>query len=65
MVKTKNDMATYVCTKRFIYNELTKRGFKPYKVAPDMYDCERLVWLYDDSRELRDIVDECYAKRNS
>lgn len=63
MVKKNAD--TYVCKRRFLYNGLTKMGFKPYKVAPDMYDCNRLVWLYDDSKELRDAIEKLSTAKES
>ena len=57
----KNNRHTYVCTKLFLYYFLTDKGFVPYRVAPDKRDCHKLVWLYDDSKEIRDAVDEYYA----
>lgn len=57
----KNNRGTYVCKKLSLYNFLTDNGFVPYRVAPDMRNCHRLVWLYDDSTEIREAVDEYYA----
>lgn len=54
---------TYVCRKLFLYFFLTERGFKPFKVAPDKWDCKKSVWLYSDSPELRDVVEEYYANK--
>lgn len=51
---------TYVCRKLRIYIYLTERGFKPYRTVPDMRDPNRLVWLYEDSDEIRDAVEEYY-----
>lgn len=57
----KSNVGTYVCKKLGLYNFLTDRGFTPYRVAPDMRDCRRLVWLYDDSDEIRNAVEDYYA----
>lgn len=51
---------TYVCRKLRLYSFLTDCGFKPYRAVPDMYDSSRLVWLYEDSDEIRDAVEEYY-----
>lgn len=55
-----NEHRTYVCRKLWLYEMLTKRGFEPYRVAIDKYDCKKTVWLYDDSDALRDVVEEYY-----
>lgn len=57
------DKKTYVCRRVFIYEFLTKRGFVPYKIATDKFDCTKTVWLYDETPELRDAVEECYSAR--
>lgn len=53
---------TYVCTKMKLYGYLTSMGFRPYRTAPDLYDCNRLVWLYANSDELQDAVSEYYMQ---
>lgn len=57
-------MSTYVCKKIKLYDYLTNKGYKPYRVATDIYNSERKVWLYDDSKELRSDID-CYYKQKS
>lgn len=54
-------MKTYVCRKLFLYNFLTRKGFEPYRVAIDKYDCKKNVWLYDDCKELRVAIEEYYS----
>lgn len=54
---------TYVCRKLYLYHLLTERGFVPFKVAPDKFNCKHTVWLYPDSPELRDTVEEYYANK--
>lgn len=56
-----NTSRTYVCRKLFLYHLLTERGFVPFKVAPDKWDCKKLVWLYTNSPELEAVVEEYYA----
>lgn len=58
-----NKKNTYVCRRPFIYEYLTKKGFIPYKTAIDYYNCKNIVWLYDDSKELREAVEECYSTK--
>lgn len=53
---------TYVCKKLFLYNLLTSRGFVPFKVAPDKYNCKKTIWLYDETPALRDVVEEYYSR---
>lgn len=54
---------TYVCRKLFLYNFLTERGFVPYKVAPDKWNCNKLVWLYTDCDEIQEAVKEYYSMK--
>ena len=54
---------TYVCRKLFLYYLLTQRGFKPFRVAPDKYNCKHTIWLYTSSPELEAVVDEYYANK--
>ena len=53
---------TYVCRKLFLYNFLTEKGFKPFKVCPDKWDCNKLVWLYTNSPEMDSAVEEYYSR---
>ena len=54
-------MKTYVCRKLYLYRFLTKKGFEPFKVDIDKYDCKKYIWLYTDSAELKKAVDEYYS----
>lgn len=56
---------TYVCKKLFLYNLLTSRGFVPFKVAPDKYNCKKTIWLYDETPALRDVVEEYYNRNKA
>ncbi len=53
----------YVCRKLFMYYFLTEKGFTPLQHRPDKYDCKKLVWIYEDSPEIRDAVEEFYANK--
>lgn len=57
-------MKTYVCKKIKLYEYLTNKGYKPYRVATDIYNAERKVWLYDDSDNLRKDIDNYYKRRS-
>jgi len=52
---------TYVCKKLKLYEHLTLEGFKPYKTAIDKWDCNRLVWLYDDCDRLQSSITKYYS----
>lgn len=54
-------MNTYVCRKLYLYYYLTQQGFQPRSTRPDKFDCKKLVWLYDDTKELRNAVEDFYA----
>lgn len=56
-------MKTYVCRKSKLYKFLTEKGFVPYDVCPDKWDCKKTVWLYDDSEEIRAAVEEYYSMK--
>jgi hypothetical protein len=51
----------YVCRKLYLYNFLTNKGFKPFKVCPDKWNCEKLVWLYANSADIQKAVEEYYS----
>ena len=53
---------TYVCRKLWLYEFLTKNGFVPFKVAVDKYDCRKTIWLYTNSPELQEAVEEYYSQ---
>ena len=54
-------MNTYVCRKLRLYNFLTEKKFKPFRICADKFNPDRLIWLYTDSVELRDAVEEYYS----
>lgn len=54
---------TYVCRRLRLYNFLTERGFVPYQTAPDKYDCKRIIWLYEDCKEIQNAVKEYYSMK--
>ena len=53
---------TYVCKKLNLYEYLTFAGFKPYKVAVDKWNCDKLVWLYDDDDALQATLTRYYSE---
>ena len=50
----------YVCRKLFLYNWLVEHGFKNTEMRPDKYDCNKLIWIFPDSTEIRACVEEYY-----
>lgn len=59
---TQNGMRLYVCKKIRLYDYLTDQGFIPVKRAHDIYNTDRLVWLYEDTQELRGAIDAYYGR---
>ena len=56
-------MKDYVCRKINLYYYLTERGFKFINYRPDKYDCNKIVWIYRDSEELREAIEDFYAHK--
>lgn len=62
--ETKHLSKGYVCRKIRLYSFLLDNGFKPVQVRPDREQNERLVWIFDDTQSLRDVIEEYYAIRD-
>lgn len=54
-------MNYYVCRKLYLYYYLTQEGFVPVATRPDKYDCKKIVWLYNDTPDVRSAVDRFYS----
>lgn len=54
----------YVCRKIRLYNFLLEKGYKPVQVRPDRDFAKRLVWIFNDTIDLRDAIEEYYAIRD-
>ena len=57
-------MKTFVCKTMKLYDYLTNKGYEPYKVARDIFDTKKYVWLYDETEQLRTDVDEYFSTLN-
>ena len=54
-------MGLYCCRKIRLYGYLIEQGFKPVRAAPDKWNSERLVWLFEDKDgSVRDAVESYY-----
>ena len=53
---------TYICRTLTMYFWLTKHGFEPRAVETDRKNYGRIVWLYENSPELRVSLKEYYTK---
>lgn len=54
----------YVCRKIRMYNFLIEKGYRPKQIRPDKMNANRLVWIFEDTAELRNMVEEYYAIRD-
>lgn len=56
-------MNYYVCRRMKLMSYLTKKGFMFTATLPDMHNPKYHVWLYEDSEELRAVVEEYYTTK--
>lgn len=49
---------SFCCYRLPLYNWLSERGFTPFSVKPDMKNPKFKVWLYDNTEEIRQCVQE-------
>lgn len=51
----------YVCRKIRLCSFLLNKGFKYERIDIDVNNPNRKVWLFKDSKELRDAIEEYYS----
>lgn len=56
---------TYTCRRLRLFTYLKKAGFDEEYSRPDIKNTKFLVWVFKDSKELRDKVEEYYDNVNS
>ena len=49
-------MKYYVCRRIRLYSFLSQQGYIPIMVQKDKYDPHRLIWLYEETDELKKAV---------
>lgn len=59
--KIEKNVGTYVCRRIKLFSYLSERGFKPFRVVPDKTNDRFVVWLFDKTDELLEVVEEYYA----
>lgn len=52
----------YVCRRMKLCGYLLKKGFNYEKVVPDKYNTRFNCWLFKDSPELRNAIEEYYSE---
>ncbi len=57
-----DNIRVYVCRRIRLFEALTKAGFVPFKTRPDRENPKYTVWLFLDSKELREEVEKFYSK---
>lgn len=57
-------MSLYVCRRIKLYSFLTEHNFKPKYIQPDKYDPDRLIWLYEETDDLKRAVSFYYEQMN-
>lgn len=50
----------YVCRRLRLLNHLRNRGFLPYMTQPDIRNPRFNVWLYEETPELRNAIEDYY-----
>lgn len=52
----------YACKRLRLLSFLKERGFMPYETVPDVNNPKFNVWLFHNSPELREAVEEYFNK---
>lgn len=50
----------YVCRRLRLLNHLKSKGFLPYQTQPDINNPRFNVWLYEETPELRNAIEDYY-----
>ena len=53
----------YVCKKIRLMVFLQKKGFNFIKIQEDRNDHDRVVWIFIETPELRDAIEEYYSRK--
>ena len=56
-------MKYYVCKKIRLMVFLQKKGFNFIKIQEDRNDHDRVVWIFIETPELRDAIEEYYSRK--
>lgn len=56
------DKKYYMCNRYRMMCELKELGFEPIRVLPSMENPRRFVWLYENSPELTQAVEDYVAR---
>lgn len=51
----------YVCRRYRLYEVLSRKGFKPESMRVDMYNPKFNVWIYIETPELREAIEDYYS----
>lgn len=56
------EQKTYVCKKMRLMNYLSDKDFYPYRITRDKFNPKYYIWLYTDSEELREAIEDYYSQ---
>lgn len=51
----------YVCRKIKLYSFLTSKGYRCLYTRPDMYNQNRIVWIFVETDDLTKSINEYYS----
>ena len=57
----KNENKQFICTRPKLYSLLVSLGYEPIRILPNMRKPKYLVWVFEETPELREIVDDFYS----
>lgn len=57
-------MKYYVCKRMRVLTYLQEHGFNFIKTQPDRNNPSFLVWIFRETKELRDCIEEYYSSSN-
>lgn len=56
------EIKKYFCTRPKLYSVLIQSGFRPIEIVPHFTNPDYHVWVFEETKELRDIVEDYYSK---
>lgn len=59
-MKELNGMKTYVCRRLRLLSYLKEKGYLPYRTQPDYRNPRFYVWLFEETPELLNAVEDYY-----
>ena len=60
-MKNETKKSEYICIRPKLYSLLVNSGFTPIRISPNLRNPKFLVWIFEETPELKKIVDDFYS----